>query len=100
MTRTPPHLSKESASWFKKIATEFGIRDQGGVLILQTVCEAFDRMRACQTAIEEQGATTLDRWGQVKIHPLCATERDARAQVLAGLKALNLDIMPSKILKR
>jgi glutathione S-transferase len=35
-----------------------------------------------------------DRFGQPKPHPLLATERDARAQFLAALKALNLDLEP------
>ena len=35
-----------------------------------------------------------DRFGQVKSHPLLSVERDSRAQYLAALKALNLDLEP------
>jgi len=38
--------------------------------------------------------TLSDRWGQLKINPLCAVERDARAQFMAAMKALNLDLEP------
>ncbi len=39
---------------------------------------------------------TIDRFVQRKPHPLLAAERDARAQMLAALKALNLDLEPLK----
>jgi phage terminase small subunit len=71
---------------------EYDIRDGAGYLLLGTALEAFDRMRACQAAIAEQGATVPDRFGQLKPHPLLSAERDARAQLLMALRALNLDV--------
>jgi phage terminase small subunit len=56
--------------------------------------ESFDRMRAAQASIEQDGATAPDRFGQVKAHPLLSVERDARAAMLAALKAMNLDVEP------
>lgn len=56
--------------------------------------EAFDRMRGCQKIIEKDGAKLVDRFDQVKSHPLLAIERDSRAAMLAALKALNLDLEP------
>ena len=40
--------------------------------------------------------TMQDRWGQTKPHPLLATERDARAGFLAGMRALGLDVVGSE----
>lgn len=91
---TPDHLSPEAAEWWKNLQGEYGIDDRAGCLLLQTALEAFDRMRECQATIKQDGATVLDRFEQAKPHPLLATERDARAQMLAALKALNLDIEP------
>jgi phage terminase small subunit len=51
-------------------------------------------MRAAQAAIKEEGATGLDRFGQLKPHPLLPIERDARAAMMAALKQLNLDLEP------
>jgi hypothetical protein len=51
-------------------------------------------MRLAQEAIERDGMTVLDRFGQRKAHPLLPAERDARAQMLAALRALNLDVEP------
>jgi hypothetical protein len=40
--------------------------------------------------------TMKDRYGQIKVHPLCAVERDARSGFLNSLKALGLDVEPLK----
>jgi len=36
--------------------------------------------------------TVTDKFGQVKVHPLCSVERDARAAWLQAIKLLNLDL--------
>jgi phage terminase small subunit len=51
-------------------------------------------MRDAQQTIREEGASTRDRWGQVKSHPLLTVERDARAQFLAAMRQLNFDLEP------
>lgn len=91
-----PRLSREAKRLEKRLVTEYQIVDSGGLAILQTALEAFDRMRDCQRVIQVDGATVRDRWGQVKPHPLLATERDARAQWLAGLRQMNFDLEPLK----
>jgi P27 family predicted phage terminase small subunit len=90
----PDHLSEEAKSWWARLVEEFQLEDDAAHLLLQTALEAFDRMRGCQSAIERDGATVPDRFGQHKPHPLLAAERDSRAQMLAALKALNLDLEP------
>jgi P27 family predicted phage terminase small subunit len=92
--KAPTHLSVDARRWWRRLQTEFGIDDDAGLLLLQTAFEAFDRMRACQAAIARDGELVRDRFDQMKPHPLLAAERDARAQMLAAVKALNLDIEP------
>jgi P27 family predicted phage terminase small subunit len=89
-------LGKSTAAktWWKRLASEYAIHDDAGLLLLQTGLEAFDRMRLAQEAIERDGMTVFDRFGQRKAHPLLPAERDARAQMLAALRALNLDVEP------
>jgi P27 family predicted phage terminase small subunit len=91
---TPRGLSTEAKAWWKRLAGEFQIDDDAGLLLLQTAMEAFDRMRLAQEAISDDGLTVLDRFGQRKAHPLLPAERDSRAQMLAALRALNLDVEP------
>lgn len=92
----PDHLSTESQAWHSRLVSEYGITDDGGLLLLQTAMEAFDRMRECQKAISKDGAQVKDRFEQLKPHPLLSVERDARSQLLAALKAMNLDLEPLK----
>ena len=92
MNTTPKTLSQEAAGWWKKLTAEYDIADEAGLLLLQTGLESFDRMRGCQEQIAVEGATLLDRFGQQKPHPLLSVERDARAQLMQAMKALNLDV--------
>jgi P27 family predicted phage terminase small subunit len=90
----PASLSVEARRWWKKLVSEYDIVDAAGLLLLGTALEAFDRMRDAQATLERDGATLSDRFGQVKAHPATVTERDSRAAMLAGLRALNLDLEP------
>jgi P27 family predicted phage terminase small subunit len=94
-TRTVPKgLSTEAKGWWNRLRKEFGIDDDAGLLLLQTSLEALDRMRECQAAVRRDGPTERNRFGEPRPHHLLVVERDARAQMLAALKALNLDVEP------
>jgi P27 family predicted phage terminase small subunit len=90
----PAGLSSEAKRWWRQLQHEYGIEDPGGLLLLQTGMEAFDRMRDAQATIARDGAVVTDRFGQPKPHPATVVERDSRAGMLAALRALNLDIEP------
>ena len=90
----PKGLSTEAQTWWKRLVSEYSIEDDAGLLLLQTGLEAFDQMRLAQSSIKRDGVTVLDRFGQRKAHPLLPTERDARSQMLAALRALHLDVEP------
>ena len=87
-------LSAEARKWWRKVGEDYEITDPAGILLLQTALEAFDRMRGAQESIANDGATVSDRFGQMRAHPMITVERDARAAMLAALKALNLDLEP------
>lgn len=93
-SKPPKRLSREAQDWWRRLQEEYGIEDEAGRLLLMTAMESFDRMRLAQNAVKRTGATCRDRFGQLKAHPLLTVERDARAQMLAALKALNLDLEP------
>lgn len=92
----PKHLSAEAKRHGAALVADYGeiANDEAGRRILITALEAWDRAQACRAAIDRDGMTIPDRWGQLKPHPLLATERDSRAAYLAGLKALALDLEP------
>ena len=78
----------------KKLISEYSIFDAGGLQALQIFADAYTLELDSIAQVETDGLTFLDRFGQVKAHPLLATIRDARAQKMAALKSLNLDIEP------
>ena len=92
--RPPDHLSDEAKKIWKDILAEYSIEDAAGLRILRVSLESFDRAQSARQAIDGEGMTVQDKFGQTKPHPLLAIERDSRAAFLAGLKALNLDLEP------
>lgn len=95
-SRPPGHLTTEGKKIWTEILNEYSIDDAAGLRILRVALEAFDRAQAAREAINRDGMTVTDKFGQVKGHPLLSAERDSRAAFLAGLKALNLDLEPIK----
>src|SRR5215204_222674 len=91
----PKHLSPEARRLWRELRADFVLDDRAGLTLLVTTLEASDLMRACEKQIQLEGKTYRDRFGQLKGHPLLPVLRDARAQFLAGLKSLNLDVTPA-----
>lgn len=88
---TPPrHLTAEGRQLWTKLRGDFAIDDSAGLALLQAAAEAHERGQQARRLIAEQGLTVQDRFGQAKPHPATNIERDARAQLLAALRALRL----------
>lgn len=92
--RGPRHLGKHGREFFAAVASEYSIDDSAGIALLTTASECLDRIRAAQAAITKHGEVVTDRYGQVKVNPACALEKDARNGFLAAVRALNLDLEP------
>jgi phage terminase small subunit len=88
----PEHLEPPESQLWNDLHAEYKLRDASALALLASTLEAQARCRKCRTAIDRDGETTVDRWGQVKPHPLLAAERDARAAFQAGMRLLGLDI--------
>lgn len=90
-TNEPPkHLSAEGRALWKHLQSEYVIDDSAGMTLLRIVCESFDRAQAARRQIDKEGATVADRFGQLRAHPACAIERDAKASQVSALRALRL----------
>ena len=92
--RSPKGLSPEARRWWNRLHAGYQLTDEAALLTLQTTLEAFDRMREAQEIVRTEGMTVKDRFGQPRAHPASVVERDSRAAMMAGLKALNLDVEP------
>ncbi len=77
---------------FDALSQEYRISDGGGVQILRSGLRSLALAEAAEAEVARAGQTVVDRFGQVKAHPLLATIRDFRAQWVHALRALNLAI--------
>lgn len=89
-------LSEKVKDVKARLEDEYDLTDAGAQAILGAGLMSLERAERCRKVIEKEGELVVDRFGKGKAHPLCAVERDARAQWLAALKMLNLDILPNR----
>jgi hypothetical protein len=80
----------------KRLIDEYEISDAGGLVLIQTFADAFTTELNAQDIVNKEGLTSKDRFGQTRAHPLLTVIRDSRAQKMAALKQLNLDLEPLK----
>ena len=91
-TPPPAHLAAPEAALWRSLAAEYAFTDPASLALLQSAMESHQRARKCREAVDADGETLLDRFQQVKPHPLLAAERDARAAFLAAMRLLRLDV--------
>jgi P27 family predicted phage terminase small subunit len=93
-TRRPPpdHLGEPERRIWKHVLADYQLSTETAIHVLCSALEAHQRAREAREAINRDGMTVTGRDGQLRCHPLCAVERDSRAQWLAGVKALGLEL--------
>ena len=92
----PKHLGRAGKAFWRGVMGDFDIDDAAGRALLLTACESLDRIEAARKAIAADGEVIRDRYGQPKVHPAAALEKDARNGFLAAMRALQLEISPPK----
>lgn len=88
------HIRSETRKEVKKLAAAYGITDDGGLKFLHIFAAADTTERNALDIVNKDGMSILDKFNQVKSHPLNSVIRDARSQKMMALKALNLDLEP------
>ena len=86
-------LTAEARRLFARVVDEFEIDDTAAA-ILETACEAWQRMREAQKVLDADGIVVVNRFDEKRPHPAVAIERDARTAFYAGIKMLHLDMEP------
>jgi P27 family predicted phage terminase small subunit len=93
LVRQPPdHLGEPERQIWDHVFADYELTNETAIDVLVTALEAHQRSREAREAIQREGMQVAGRDGQSKPHPLLATERDARAAFLAGLKALGHEL--------
>ncbi|MBG6082710.1 P27 family phage terminase small subunit [Rubrivivax gelatinosus] len=88
--RPPAHLSAAAKKLWAKLLDDYALDDAAGQLLLQSACEAYDRLQEARRVLDKEGAVVKDRWGQAKPHPAAGIERDARSQMHSALRLMKL----------
>lgn len=87
----PAHISQESRLWWEQVIRDYDLEPHHRRL-LQSACEAWDRMQQARTALADHGALTFtDGNGTIRAHPCVAMERDARVAFARLIRELDLD---------
>lgn len=90
----PAGLSTDSKRLWRELQETWVLTDAASRDILTIGLRARDALIQAEVEVKKSGQTVQDRWGQVKSHPLLATARDLRSQILAAYKLLGLNLDP------
>ena len=87
----PSHLSADAKGWWKTVVVDFEL-EAHHLRLLQSACEAWDRMQQARTALAKHGGLTFTKAnGDISTHPAIAIERDARIAFARLVRELDLD---------
>lgn len=89
--KPPPHLSKETAAWWKEVLAEFDFEGHH-IKLLQKACESWDRSEMARKAILQFGLTYEDRFGSPHARPEIAIERDSRIAFARLVREIGMDV--------
>jgi P27 family predicted phage terminase small subunit len=84
-------LSNETRRWHDEMASTWAFESHHLKLLL-LACEAWDRAKEAQTAIDKEGLTYIDRWGSPHPRPEVKIKENATAQFAQIIKQLGLDL--------
>lgn len=88
----PKHLERPEAALWRSIVAQFSFDDPASLELLTAAMEAKQRARRCRQIVDKDGERVVDRFGQLRVHPLIAAERDARAAFVRTVEALHLQL--------
>lgn len=91
--KPPAHLSRQSKAWWRRVIEDYELA-AWQLRTLQAAAEAFDRMAEARARIAADGLTVEDRFGQTRVHPLIAVERDSRTAYMRAMRELALEVDP------
>ncbi len=89
--KAPRHLALTTRRWWVHVTADWSL-EQHHIRLLTLAGEAWDRGVMARKALETNGLTFNDRWGQPHARPEVAIERDSRIAFSRLLRELSLDI--------
>jgi P27 family predicted phage terminase small subunit len=90
--RPPRTLCAEARALWSSIVAEHIVDDGASFELLRQLCESVSNLRAIQRQIRKDGLMIKGSKGQMRPHPLFATEAEYRRAILACIRALKIDV--------
>lgn len=88
----PRHLSSRSRRLYRSLVADYRLdREPHALETLRLALEALDRAEQAREALARHGTTFTDRFGQPRVRPEVAIERDSRLAALRAFRELSLD---------
>ena len=91
--RAPRHLRRATAAWWRSVLRDYDLEEHH-LRLLSAAAESWDRTQEAREALERHGLTFEDRFGQPRVRPEVAIERDNRLAFARILRELDLDGEP------
>jgi len=91
IARPPAHLKAAGRQLWRRILADFELSEHHHLVLLQTACEAMDRLTEARELIDKAGLTVLDRYEVPKLHPAISVEQVSRQALIRCLRELSLD---------
>lgn len=89
--KAPKHLKPATRKWFNAVCVEYQLEEHHRRL-LTLACESWDRCQQAREAIDKNGLTEVDRFGQSRARPEVAIERDSRVAFARLVREMGLDL--------
>lgn len=91
LPKPPPGLSAEARRIWTELVQEWSF-ERHHLLILENALRSLDVLRSAEKDLQQNGLTSVDRFGQRKPNPAAVIARDSRSSVLQAFRSLGLDI--------
>ena len=90
-TKPPKHLSLSSRKWFESVIANYEL-DAHHIRLLQAAAESWDDAQNARAIVKKDGMTVVDRYDQVKPHPMIDVARQSRVVFARLVRELGLDV--------
>lgn len=95
LPKAPESLSTAAKKLWKEVVSDFVLEPHHERLLEKALVQ-WDRSEQAKKALATEGLTVLDRFGQLREHPLVGVERQATLAYLRIMRELGLDVVPTE----
>jgi P27 family predicted phage terminase small subunit len=91
--KIPQGLGPSRKLW-KEILEGYEDFEAHHLKLLELICTTWDSILMAKETLKREGCYLTDRYGQLKEHPACVTERQNKALFMRLTRELGLDLAP------